>query len=156
MLAVDVTQSLSAMPLSIEEVKPDFLVAAGYKWLLCPYGFSPLYVSEEWRNARHLEETWIARDYANDFSALVKYSKQYMPGACRFEVGEKCTLTILPGVIAALEQIKEWDVNRIVKTLAKIYDRISAHIENLGFQIPETLQRSPHMFGAQLPEGYQG
>ncbi len=156
MLAVDVTQSLSAMPFSIEEVKPDFLVAAGYKWLLCPYGFSLLYVSEQWRNARPLEETWIARDNAKDFSALVKYSKKYMPGARRFEVGEKCMPTILPGAIAALEQIKEWDVNRIAQTLAKINDRISTHIESLGFQLPDTSQRSPHMFGAQLPKKYQG
>ncbi len=57
LLAVDATQSLAAMSLSIEEVKPDFLVAAGYKWLLCPYGFSLLYVSENWRDARPLEET---------------------------------------------------------------------------------------------------
>ena len=156
MLAVDATQSLAAMPLSIEEVKPDFLVAAGYKWLLCPYGFSLLYVSERWRNARPLEETWIARDNAKDFTALVKYSKNYQSGARRFEVGEKCTPTILPGAIAALERIKEWNVNRIAKTLSKMNDRISTHIENLGFQLPDISQRCPHMFGAQLPKRYQG
>ena len=156
MLAVDATQSLAAMPLSIEEVRPDFLVAAGYKWLLCPYGFSLLYVSENWRESRPLEETWIARDNAQDFTALVKYSKNYMPGARRFEVGEKCTPTILPGAIAALECIKEWKVDRISKTLGKINDRISTHIERLGFQLPKVSQRSPHMFGAQLPKGFQG
>ena len=156
MLAVDVTQSISAMPLSMEAIKPDFLVAAGYKWLLCPYGFSLMYVSEQWRNTRPLEETWIARDNANDFTALARYSKNYMPGARRFEVGEKCTPTILPGVIAALEQIKEWQVNRIAEALAKINDKISTHIENLGFQLPDTSQRCPHMFGAQLPKRYQG
>ena len=156
MLAIDATQSLAAMPLSIEEVKPDFLVAAGYKWLLCPYGFSLLYVSEQWRKARPLEETWIARDNAKDFTALVKYSKNYLPGARRFEVGEKCTPTILPGAIAALERIKEWSVNRIAETLAKMNSKISTHIEHLGFQLPDTLQRCPHMFGAQLPKRYQG
>lgn len=156
MLAVDATQSLAAMPLSIEDVKPDFLVAAGYKWLLCPYGFSLLYVSEQWRNARPLEETWIARDNAKNFSALVKYSKNYMPGARRFEVGEKCTPTILPGAIAALEQIKEWHVDRIAKTLAKINDRIATHLEYRGFQLPDASQRCPHMFGAQLPKRFQG
>jgi len=89
-LVVDATQSLGAMPLSIAEVKPDFLVAAGYKWLLCPYGFSLLYVSEQWRNARPLEETWLARSNAEDFTALVKYSDAYMSGSRRFDVGEKC------------------------------------------------------------------
>jgi selenocysteine lyase/cysteine desulfurase len=91
----DATQTLAAMPFSIENVQPDFLVAAGYKWLLCPYGFSLLYVSERWRNARPLEETWLARDNAENFAALVKYSDTYIPGARKFDVGEKCTATIL-------------------------------------------------------------
>jgi selenocysteine lyase/cysteine desulfurase len=156
MLAVDVTQSLGAMPFSIEEVKPDFLIAAGYKWLLSPYGFSILYVSEQWRNSRPLEETWIARDNARNFTELVKYSKNYQPGARRFEVGEKCTPTILPGAIAALERIKEWEVNRIAMALSKINDRISTNIENLGFQLPDISQRCPHMFGAELPKRYKG
>lgn len=156
LLAVDATQSLSAMPLSIEEVKPDFLVAAGYKWLLCPYGFSLLYVSEQWRDARPLEETWLARDNAGDFAALVKYSDTYMPGARRFDVGQKCTATILPGAIAALEQIKAWGVNAIAETLSGINGRIAANLEQLGFQLPDASLRCPHMFGAQLPAGYQG
>ena len=109
-LVVDATQSLAAMPFSIENVQPDYLIAAGYKWLLCPYGFGLLYVSERWRNARPLEETWLARDNAENFAALVKYSGTYMPGARRFDVGETCTATILPGAIAALEQIKAWGV----------------------------------------------
>jgi len=86
-LVVDATQSLGAMPFSIEEIKPDFLIAAGYKWLLCPYGFGLLYVSERWRNARPLEETWLARENALDFTALVNYSDQYMSGSRRFDVG---------------------------------------------------------------------
>ncbi|MGB3682329.1 MAG: aminotransferase class V-fold PLP-dependent enzyme, partial [Rubrobacteraceae bacterium] len=36
-LVVDATQSLGAHPLDVSEVKPDFLVSAGYKWLLGPY-----------------------------------------------------------------------------------------------------------------------
>ncbi|MCP3892649.1 MAG: aminotransferase class V-fold PLP-dependent enzyme [Desulfobulbaceae bacterium] len=156
LLAIDATQSLGAMPLLIEDIKPDFLVASGYKWLLCPYGFSLLYVSEQWRNARPLEETWIARDNAQDFTALVEYSKNYMPGSRRFEVGEKCTPTILPGAIAAFERIKEWGVDNIAKTLMETNEKISTHIKSLGFQLPVVSQRSPHMFGAQIPKFFQG
>ena len=155
-LVVDATQTLGAMPFSIEEIKPDFLVAAGYKWLLCPYGFSLLYVSEQWRSARPLEETWLARSNAEDFTALVKYSDTYMPGARKFDVGEKCTATILPGVIAALEQIKEWGVENIATSLSTINSTIANHLEQLGFQLPNVAQRCPHMFGAQFPDGYTG
>jgi selenocysteine lyase/cysteine desulfurase len=153
-LVVDATQSLGAMPFSIEEIKPDFLVAAGYKWLLCPYGFGLLYVSEKWRSARPLEETWLARENALDFTALVNYSDQYMSGSRRFDVGEKCTSTILPGAIAALDQIKKWGIVEISNTLLSINQRIGLHLEQLGFQLPSDSLRCPHMFGALLPDHY--
>jgi selenocysteine lyase/cysteine desulfurase len=156
LFVVDTTQSLGAMPLSVGAVKPDFLVAAGYKWLLCPYGFSLTYVSEQWRNARPLEETWLARENARDFTTLVRYSSTYMPGARRFDAGEKCTATILPGAIAALEQIRDWGVPAIAESLSSINGRITRHLEQLGFRLPEPSQRCPHMFGAQLPIGYAG
>ena len=155
-LVVDATQSLAAMPFSIENVQPDFLIAAGYKWLLCPYGFGLLFVSERWRSARPLEETWLARDNAENFAALVKYSGTYMPGARRFDVGETCTATILPGAIAALEQIKAWGVEDISNSLSLINKTIALHLESLGFVLPNESQRCPHMFGALLPKQYKG
>ena len=155
MLVIDATQSLGAMPFPMAEVQPDFLVTAGYKWLLSPYGFGLLYVSERWRNARPLEETWQARSKAEDFTSLASYSDTYMPGARRFDVGEKCT-AILPGAIAALEQIGTWGVENIAATLSEINSRIAAHLEHLGFQLPAEKRRCPHMLGAQLPEGRTG
>lgn len=153
---IDATQSLGAMPFSIENVRPDFLIAAGYKWLLCPYGFGILYVSEEWRDARPLEEVWLARQNAEDFSGLVKYSDVYMPGARRFDMGEKCIPTILPGAIAALEQIEKWGIENIADTLSLINQTIIRELEGMGFDVPDANQRCPHMFGAVLPNGYQG
>ncbi|MBI5890846.1 MAG: aminotransferase class V-fold PLP-dependent enzyme [Nitrosomonadales bacterium] len=155
-LVVDATQTLGAMPFSMAEIQPDFLVAAGYKWLLCPYGFSLLYVAERWRDARPLEESWLARSNAENFAELVKYSDTYMPGARRFDVGEKCTATILPGAVAALEQIKTWGVENIAVSLATVNARIAAQLAQLGCRLPDDAQRCPHMFGAQLPPTYTG
>ena len=150
-LTVDATQTLGAMAIPMAEVKPDFLVAAGYKWLLSPYGFGLLYVSKQWRNSRPLEEVWLARENAEDFTGLVKYSDIYKPGSRRFDMGEKCIPTILPGVIAALEQIKAWGVESIASTLSSINDEIAAHLEGLGCILSPRELRCPHMFGAQLP-----
>jgi selenocysteine lyase/cysteine desulfurase len=155
-LAVDATQTLGAMPFPLEEIRPDFLVAAGYKWLLGPYGFGLFYLSEQWRNARPLEESWLARHNAEDFAALVTYSEIYMRGARRFDVGEKCTATILPGGIAALEQIRDWRPDRIAASLALINAKIATHLERLGFSLPDVSQRCPHMFGARLPHRHAG
>ena len=156
MLVVDASQSLGAAPFSIAQVQPDFLVAAAYKWLLCPYGFAVLYVSERWRSARPLEESWLARERAEDFANLVRYSDTYMPGARRFDGGEKCSSTILPGAIAALEQIQAWGIENIAATLAVTNATIAGNLQRLGFKIPAEAMRSPHMFGAQLPDSYQG
>ncbi len=58
-LAVDATQSLGALPLDVAEVRPDFLVAAGYKWLMGPYSLGYLYVAPRWRTGRPLEHNWL-------------------------------------------------------------------------------------------------
>jgi selenocysteine lyase/cysteine desulfurase len=155
-MAIDATQSLGALPFSLEHVKPDFLVAAGYKWLLCPYGFSLMYVSEKWRNSRPLEESWQARENAEDFGSLVNCSDKYMNGSRRFDVGQKGTPTLLPGVITSLEQIKIWGIENISVSLREINNRISGHLSQLGFQLPDNSHRSPHMFGAIMPAGYDG
>jgi selenocysteine lyase/cysteine desulfurase len=154
-LALDGTQSVGAMPFPLAEIAPDFLVVAGYKWLLCPYGFGVAYVSAKWRDSRPLEESWLARENAHDFAALVNYSDTYMPGARRFDVGEKCTAQ-LPGAIAALEQVKAWGVANIAESLSRINARIGVELEQMGFRLPADSQRCPHMFGAQLPKGYSG
>lgn len=155
-LVIDGTQSLGAMPFSIEEVKPDFLIAAGYKWLLCPYGFGLMYVSEQWRDSRPLEETWLARENAEDFTSLVCYSDNYLPGARKFDVGQKCTSTILPGAIAAFDQLQMWGIQQISDSLSVINNRIASHLLSLGFQLPDDLQRCPHMFGTLIPVHFPG
>ncbi len=152
-LVVDATQSLGAMPFAMDEVRPDFLIAAAYKWLLCPYGTAIMHVAERWHHARPLEESWLARSNAHDFTALADYSDEYLPGARRFDVGEKAT-TQLPGVIAALEQIQTWGVGAIASHLGAITARIAAHLEGLGFRLAPAAHRCPHMIGAGVPDGF--
>jgi selenocysteine lyase/cysteine desulfurase len=153
-LVIDATQSLGAVPFSLDEVQPDFLVASGYKWLLCPYGFGLLFVAERWRTARPLEESWQARDNARNFAALANYSENYLPGARRFDVGESCTPTILPGAIAALEQVEAWGVVNIAASLQAINLKIAALLEDHGFILPAPSYRSPHLFGARMPANF--
>lgn len=154
-LVIDATQSLGAMPLDMDAAQPDFVVAAGYKWLLCPYGFGLMYVRSAWRDARPLEETWLTRTNARDFTSLADNTDDYVPGARRFDVGETCT-ALLPGAIAALEQIERWDVKEIARSLAELNARVQARLEGLGFELPPQAQRSPHLFGARLPKHITG
>ena len=154
-LVIDATQSFGAMPLSLAQVQPAFLVAAAYKWLLGPYGVGLVYVGEEWRDTRPLEESWLTRRGAENFAGLTKYVDGYLPGARRFDVGETCTAS-LPGAIAALEQIGSWTVERIALSLGKINTRVASFLESLEFDLPQPSMRCPHMIGAGLPAHYQG
>jgi selenocysteine lyase/cysteine desulfurase len=151
-LVLDVTQSLGAMPLDLAAIRPDFMVAAGYKWLLCPYGFSLLYVDPRWHGERPLEEGWLARTNAYEFSRLADYSDEYRAGARRFDVGETCVTTVLPGAIAALEQLNQWGIAAIRDHLAEITGRITQAIEPLGYEIIARDHRSAHIVGVACPK----
>ena len=149
-LVLDVTQSLGAALLDLAAVRPDFMVAAGYKWLLCPYGFSLLYVDPRWHDERPLEESWLARSNAQDFARLADYCAEYRAGARRYDVGETCVTTVLPGAIAALRQIEQWGIAGIAARLGAITDRIAAAVAPLGYEILAPHFRSRHILGLSV------
>lgn len=149
-LVIDATQSLGAMPLDLGAADPDFLVAAGYKWLLWPYGVGLLFVAPRRQDGRPLEESWLARAGAEDFAGLVRYAEAYRPGARRFDVCETCT-ALLPGAIAALDRLRDWGVDRVAATLARINTVLAEGLAERGFVLAPAAARSPHLLGARLP-----
>jgi selenocysteine lyase/cysteine desulfurase len=46
-LAIDMTQSIAALPFDVAEIQPDFAVAAGYKWMMGPYSLGFMYVAPQ-------------------------------------------------------------------------------------------------------------
>ena len=112
-LVIDGTQSVGALPFDVERLQPDALVCAAYKWLLGPYSIGLAYFGPRFDGGVPLEETWIARQGSEDFRALVDYRDEYLPGALRYDVGERSNFILLPMVIAALEQLLEWGVGEI-------------------------------------------
>ena len=78
-LVLDLTQSLGALPFDVNDVQPDFAVAASYKWLLGPYSTGLMYVAPRWHNGSPLEEGWIQRANSRDFSSLILYCDTTMP-----------------------------------------------------------------------------
>jgi selenocysteine lyase/cysteine desulfurase len=151
-LVIDASQSVGAMPLDVDVLRPDFLITVGYKWLLGPFSVGYLYVAEEHRNGEPLEENWINRAGSEDFAALVDYRDEYQPGARRFDSGQRTKFELIPLAIAALEQIIAWEVPRIAATLATRTAGIARHASRLGFATARDEQRGPHMLGIRLPE----
>jgi selenocysteine lyase/cysteine desulfurase len=151
-LVLDLTQSAGALPLDIVRVDPDFVVAAAYKWLLGPYATGFLYVAERWRDGRPIEEHWMARAGAEDFSRLVDYQDAYRPGAARFDVGEAANFALLPAAVVALDQIAAWGVPAIAETLAARTRAIAARAEPLGLRASDPRLRAGHFLGLRLPD----
>ena len=71
LLALDVSQCCGAVPIDVAGLGADFLTAAGYKWLLSPYGTGFF-----WCRIDHLQTLrpgpfyWMATEGAGDLSAL--------------------------------------------------------------------------------------
>lgn len=152
-LVLDLTQSAGALPIDFAKVRPDFAVAAGYKWLLCPYTTGFLYVAPQHRNGAPLEEGWITRKDSENFSALVEYTDDYQPGAVRFDMGQRANFALMPGVIAALTQITEWGVGNIYATLSARNSALCQRLSVLGLSPTADHARGGHFIGAGLPDG---
>lgn len=147
---VDATQSLWAYPLDVGEVEPDFLVAAGYKWLLGPYSLGFMYAASHRREGRPLEQNWLTRSRAEDFSGLTDYVEGYAPGARRYDVGERSNFTLMPMAEAALVQILEWGVEDISTRLTEITAEVIHMAEDAGMETVPQRSLAGHMIGVRI------
>ncbi len=147
-LVLDLTQSLGALPFVVGDlqngVQPDFAVAASYKWLLGPYSVGLLYVAPKWQGGIPLEENWIQRANARDFSSLILYTENYDAGARRFDMGERSNFALLPAAARAMKQLLEWDVAQVSETSGALSRRMAEAAAEMGFSAPAEPLRAPH------------
>lgn len=152
-LFLDLTQSLGALPAQLDTVRPDFAAATAYKWLFGPYGLTYVYVAPEHQTGEPLEESWTARQGAEDFSSLTRYRDGYAPGARRFDMGEKSNFLTLPLAQAGLEQLASWRIARIAASLRLLTDRMADMLSAHNYTVIAGEGRAPHLFGARPPSG---
>ena len=152
-LVLDLTQSAGALRFDAGPVQPDYVVCAGYKWLLGPYSLGFLWVAPERREGRPIEFNRIGRAGAEDFARLVDYRDEYQPGARRFDVGERSNFILLPMLNAALEQILAWGVEAIETTLAARTADVASRAGGLGLGSAPADLRAGHFLGLRFPGG---
>lgn len=150
---LDGTQSVGALPIDVQECQVDALVCAGYKWLMGPYAIGAAYFSEYFNNGVPLEETWVNRSNAQQFSNLTQYVDDYAPGAGRYNVGEYGNFILLPMFNSALEQLLEWGVANIQAYCDELSQPMIQFFRKNGFWLEEDTFRAKHLFGVGLPEG---
>ena len=149
-LVVDGIQSLGAHPFDVSEVRPDFLVASSYKWLLGPYSVGFLYVGERYRQGEPIEHNWINRRGSEEFSLLVDYRDDFQPGARRYDVGERSNFALLPMAAEALRRILDWDVRNVSETIGALTDCVEEGARERGIETVPKERRARHMIGLRL------
>lgn len=157
-LVVDATQSLGALPLSVTQVQPDFLLCAAYKWLLGPFGLAFMYVAPKWQRGAPLEHTVYARrgahllyDVAARRAGLVQLDELY-DSARRYDVGERSNFILLPMTIVALRQLMQWGVAEIAGSLQPLTALIRELGEERGLVSPPPGRGVSHFVGLRSPQ----
>lgn len=149
-LVIDGTQSVGALPFSIEQIEPDALICAGYKWLLGPYSMGLGYYGPALDDGVPVEENWINRYESENFAGLVNYNDQYQPYALRYEVGEHSNFILIPMQLAALQQLNEWGVGSVQNYCRALISDCITPIKEHGFGIEDEKYRGSHLLGIRL------
>lgn len=149
-LVIDGTQSVGAMPFDVEAVRPDALIAGGYKWLMGPYGCAYAWLGPRMDEGVPLEENWINRKGSEDFRNLVNYQSEYRPFAGRYSVGQHSNFIITPMQVEALRQVNLWGMENIQEYTGGLWSVIEDELLTLGVDLPA--QRANHLVGLRLPE----
>ncbi len=152
LLIIDATQSVGALPFSVEEIQPDALICAGYKWLFGPYATGFAYFSDELCQGEPIEENWINRKNSEDFAGLVNYENDYQPKAGRFNMGEMSNFALTPMLIKSLEQLIKWEPKNIQEYCDAISKDAIKELIELGCFIEDEAYRGKHLFGIYLPK----
>jgi len=152
MLVIDGTQSVGALPFSIQEIEPDALVCGGYKWLLGPYAIGLAYYSDAFNNGTPIEHNWMNRHNSEDFTRLTNYEDRYQEKAARYSVGESSNFVLTPMMTKAIEQLIEWQPKNIQEYGKSISQQAIQKLRELGCFIEDDSYRAHHLFGIYLPK----
>ena len=149
---IDGTQSIGIEPFDVERIRPDALICAGYKWLTGPYSIGVAFYGSRYDDGMPLEETWSGRVGADDLAGLVNQGQEYRSGAARYDVGEPGSFALTPMLVAGLEQLLEWGVQRVSGYVGDLTDKLFASDRLLALGLVNGKPDASHIFGLRLPD----
>lgn len=91
LLVLDVSQSCGAVPLNVTDLGADFLVCAGYKWLLSPYGTGFFWVKNEHLDTARPGPFYWAAQNTDGFAGLNFVEPAPARAAKRWDTAEAAT-----------------------------------------------------------------
>jgi len=152
-VVIDGTQSIGALAFPFDEVRPDAVICAAYKWLLGPYGLALGWFGDALQEGEPVEETWAGRRGSEDFRGLVDYADAYGPGSVRFDVGQRANFITLPMASEALRLVTAWGTERIQAHASSLWAPVLEPLTEAGYAIEDAAWRGAHLVGLRPPEG---
>jgi selenocysteine lyase/cysteine desulfurase len=108
LLAIDASQAVGAIPFSVRDVPCDLVAAAGYKWMLCPYGTGFAWVNPDLCEVLTPHNVnWFSLEGARDFGRLSECTLEFEPGARRFDMNEPGNFLNMAGATAAVRYLTD-------------------------------------------------
>jgi selenocysteine lyase/cysteine desulfurase len=152
-LAIDGTQTIGIEAVDLRLLKPTVYVAHPYKSMLCNYGLAFAYLDSILLNGTPLEEHWLMRKNAQDFTRLTDYQTAYADGARRFDSSNCANPNLSLMLIASLELFEQWQQPRVAQYLHSISASFCDTMKQAGYAIADAHLRCANIIGLRPPEG---
>lgn len=124
---IDASQSAGAVPLDAPRCHATVVTAAGYKWMLSPYGTGLFYVDPDWIERLPVPAVnWTSVVGARDFNNLTTLELDFRPGAVRWDAPETASFLNLMPMAAALELLGEIGIEAAFEHAVGLIDRLVA------------------------------
>lgn len=152
-LVIDATQYVGVHPFDVTRLKPDLFVAHAYKSMLSHYGLGFAVLGPRLARGRPLDEHWMLRRDAENFSGLVDYQEAYAGGVRRFDTNVRANGILVESLAASASLLGQWQPARVADYCRRLMDGLDERFRALGFGLAPVTDRLPNLFGLQAPAG---
>ena len=152
-LLVDATHDVGVRKIDVKTLDPDFLIFPTYKWVLGPYGRAFMYVARRRQNGVPLEQTAAARKAVSAEDTLYFRDITYRDDARRYDMGERDHFVSMEMASIGMEMMAGWGSEAVVERISMLTGRLAEGLGNLGFDLPDSKHRAPHILCVGFPKG---
>ena len=157
LLLLDVSQACGAVPIDVKQLGADFMVCAGYKWLLGPFGTGFF-----WARHEHISKMrpgpfyWMAAEGVDNFAALAGAPPRPANAARRWDAAETANFYNLAALSAGVELATRIGAQTVLAHNHKLIDQLFSRLPPDRFVAASPLdhkQRGAYgCFQARTPE----
>jgi selenocysteine lyase/cysteine desulfurase len=157
LLLLDVSQCCGAIPMDVAKLGADFLVCAGYKWLLSPYGTGFFWAkTEHIANMRPGPFYWAAAEGAEVFHSLNLENPKLGNNARRWDMAETSNYFNFAAMDASVEFVLRARPETVMAHNRKLIDLLFERLPKdrcIPASPLDSAQRGPYgCFAARTPE----